>query len=130
MLPKGLDDTYGSALERILPPYQHEDNANLAMRALKWVTFSRVYLNIEEIQHALAVAPASADIVREPDDLVDIPKLISLCVGLVTLHKENRQIRLVHYTAQKYLEDRFKADGDAEIAITLFIIPTNFHVWV
>jgi hypothetical protein len=113
-LPEDLDDTYTSAIDRILS--QNREHANTAMRALKWITFAKRYLHGLELLHALAVAPDGEDV--EEDDLMEPEKLISICAGLLIMDSESGQIRLVHYTTQKYLRSRIESDGDAEIART------------
>ena len=112
-LPEDLDDTYSNTIERIQS--QNREYANIAMRALKWITFAKRYLSTIELQHALAVEPDSEDVGK--DDLIDPRKLLSICAGLLIMNS-NSQIRLVHYTTQKYLHGRLKSDGDAEIAMT------------
>ena len=113
-LPEDLNDTYSSAIDRTLS--QNREHANIAMRALKWITFAKRYLKTEELQHALAVEPDTEDV--EEDDLIEPEKLISICAGLLIRDSESGRIRLVHYTTQKYLQYRLESDGDAEIVMT------------
>jgi hypothetical protein len=105
-LPAGLDETYQAALERI-------GNDDIGMRTLKWVTCAKRHLTAAELQHALAVEPTTNDI--DEDDLIEVPDLISRCAGLVMFDSESGIFRLVHFTAQKFLQDLLKDDGDAEI---------------
>ena len=43
-LPKTLDDTYGEAMKRI--NYQDEEDAQLAMKVLSWISFAHRPLSI------------------------------------------------------------------------------------
>ncbi|KAI9777066.1 MAG: hypothetical protein M1839_009117 [Geoglossum umbratile] len=103
-LPEGLDDTYDAVIQRICS--QHKDDAHLAKQVLSWVCYTFRPLTVQEIQQALAVEPGEAELDKEavPDE--DI--LISVCAGIVAIDQESNVIRLVHYTAQQYL-DRIRA---------------------
>ncbi|KAH0536545.1 hypothetical protein FGG08_006595 [Glutinoglossum americanum] len=97
-LPKGLDDTYDDAMQRI--ESQVEDDAKLANRVLSWISFAFRSLTIMEIQHALAIEPEDADI--DVEALPDEDLLVSVCAGLVTIDQKSSVVRLVHYTTQEY----------------------------
>lgn len=107
-LPADLDDTYQAALDRIA-------NDEIGMRVLKWVTCAKRNLKAAELQHALAES-TTGDIYE--DDLIDVVDLVSQCAGLVTFEPETGIFRLVHYTAQIFLQDRLQDEGNAEIAKT------------
>ena len=104
-MPKRLDVTYDNALERIRG--QIPNRAELAQRALVWITFAKVQLPIGALQHALAVTSKGASTDIADDKLVDPERLVSLCSGLVTIDYIEGIIRPVHYTAQKFLESHF-----------------------
>jgi hypothetical protein len=115
-LPRGLDQTYEAAISRIMA-HPNPENVELALKALKWLTFAREHLATAALQHALAVKDDSGDI--EERDLPNIQMLASLCVGLVSLEQENGTVRLVHETTQQHLRSHFRnrnEDGDAEVA--------------
>jgi ankyrin repeat protein len=113
-LPKGLDDTYDEALRRIRS--QDEDDANLAEKVLSYISYAFRPLTITEVRHALAVEPGDVDI--DEDALPDEDILVSVCAGLVTLDKQSKIIRLVHYTTQEYFERiRVKEFPDAQTSI-------------
>lgn len=99
-LPKELDETYDQAIQRI--QNQDEDQASLAHKVLYWISYSFRPLTITELQHALAVELDDDDL--DEDGLYDTELMISVCADLVTVDIESNQIRLVHYTAQSYLE--------------------------
>jgi hypothetical protein len=117
-LPKGLEATYGVAVSRI-HARQNEDHVKIALKTLKWITFAREPLEVDALRHALAVEEDSTDI--NESDLPDIQKVISLCVGLVSVDQEAGKIRLVHETTQQYFQKYFRdvrtGDGEAEIAM-------------
>lgn len=95
---------------------QAEDQSKLARRVLSWILFSRRRLTTVELQHALAVEIQEVDL--DPENLSDVEELVSVCCGLVTVDHESGFIRLVHYTAQDYLEKTHRSyfpGADAEI---------------
>jgi len=103
LLPTQLDDIYHEALERI--NRQNSDDVLLAERVLYWISFARRTLKVKEIQCAIAVQNLESDETRIDDEgIPDEDLLVAVCAGLVTIDKENRVIRLVHYTAQQYFE--------------------------
>jgi hypothetical protein len=117
ILPKTRDDLYLTVMERITS--QDEVRQTIAVTALTWITYAKSRLNIDQLLHAIAVNldPEIEDI--EPDDLIDVELLLSSCLGLVILNKEDRIVRLVHYTVQDYLEKKFpKLDANTSIAKT------------
>ena len=59
-------------------------------------------MTIGELQYALAVEPNDPDMNEEALPGEDI--MVPACAGLVTINQESNIIRLVHYTAQGYLE--------------------------
>ena len=125
-LPKELDETYDSAMERIRS--QDTDSVRVAERALAWITNSRRPFSVEELQHALAVQPDEvctahnsciyssscleeamltpnhAQTSFDEEAIYAEDDLVSVCAGLVTIDRESHVIRLVHYTAQDYFE--------------------------
>jgi ankyrin repeat protein len=98
-LPKELDDTYDEAMQRI---WSNEEDAKLAEQVLSWISYAFRPLTIIEVQHALAVGPGNVNF--DEDALPDEDVLVSVCAGLVTLDKQSKIIRLVHYTTQEYFE--------------------------
>lgn len=96
----GLNRAYDDALERIKS--QLADDARLALRALSWITFAKRQLTIDEICHAFAVEPDDEDL--DPDNILDINDIVSVCAGLVVVDEESQIVHLVHYTTQVYLE--------------------------
>lgn len=125
-LPKELDETYDSAMERIRS--QDTESVRVAERALAWITNARRPFYVEELQHALAIQPDEVCTTHDswvflcpyPEEAMLTPNhaqtsfdeeaiyaeddLVSLCAGLVTIDRESHVIRMVHYTAQDYFE--------------------------
>ncbi len=101
-LPPELDETYNDALARIRS--QDKEDTNIAHRVLGWVTHATRPLTMKQLQHALSVEPEQADL--DEETLIDEELLISTCLGLVTVDHTSEEVRLVHYTAQKYFEHR------------------------
>jgi hypothetical protein len=116
-LPQGLDETYDEVIERIHS--QEDDDVQLAMSILTWVSYSLKPLTVKELQHALAVEPDSKAIDEEA--LLDETIMVSVCAGIVTIDQESNIIRLVHYTTEEYFHrkrlDRFPT-GQTDIART------------
>lgn len=99
-LPEKLNDTYHEAMQRIYD--QDRDDVQLAKRVLSWISYASRPISVVELQHALAVEPGRSNLDEDaipPEDF-----LISVCAGLVTIDQESRIIRLVHYSAQEFLE--------------------------
>ncbi|KAL8827130.1 MAG: hypothetical protein Q9170_007136 [Blastenia crenularia] len=102
-LPTGLDTTYKETLQRIRE--QNSDDILLAKKVLSCVTFTFTPLAISALQHAVAtmLLEDGEDDIGE-DDLPDEDTLVAVCAGLVTVDKESRQVRLVHFTTQEFFE--------------------------
>lgn len=102
-LPRGeeaLDAAYAETIERI--DGQQPDCKNLAKQVLIWISHARRPLTTIELQHALAIELQDSKIDQE--NLPEVEDMVSFCEGLVTIDEESSVIRLVHYTAQEYLD--------------------------
>jgi hypothetical protein len=114
-LPEKLPDAYEEVMERI--DRQAEDQRTMAVTALTWITHAKERLTVDVLLHAIAVClePKRTDV--NEHDLVDVELLLSSCMGLVIVNKEDRVIRLVHFTTQDYLKTRFPSvDANTSIA--------------
>lgn len=101
-LPTGIFATYDEALKRIeaQPPHVHAR----AKQVLMWVSCTMRLMTVDELQHALAVEPNTTRLDR---DAIPVKSgLTSVCAGLVVIDQKSQIIRLVHATAQSYLEER------------------------
>ena len=101
-LPPELDDTYDDALARI--GSQDKEDTKIAHQVLGWITYATRPLTIKQLQHALSIEPEQTDL--DDETLIDAELLISTCLGLITVDHTSEEVRLVHYTAQKYFEHR------------------------
>lgn len=101
-LTDNVVDAYDGVMGRISE--QGEDRRTIAITALKWITYAEQRLTIDELLHAieLGLDPDCHDI--DNYDLVDPDQVLSCCMGLLTLNREDRTIRLVHFTTQGYIE--------------------------
>ncbi|KAJ7659522.1 ankyrin repeat-containing domain protein, partial [Mycena rosella] len=99
-MPKDLEHTYNEAMERI--DRQSEDDRNIAHLVLIWISNAKRPLSIAELQEALAIEPG--DTTFDSDNILDVDIMLSVCAGLVTVDQTDHITRLVHYTAQQYLD--------------------------
>lgn len=90
-LPKGLDDSYDEAMERI--GRQDEDRKQLAMQVFMWITYASRPLHVKELQHALAVELNTTSL--DPEAIFDDEILTSVCAGLVVIDEVQHIVRLV-----------------------------------
>ncbi|KAJ7107888.1 ankyrin repeat-containing domain protein [Mycena epipterygia] len=114
-LPMDLRHTYDEAMERI--DHQGEDDKQLAYLTLMWVVNAKRPLSVGELQEALAIEPDTTAL--DPDNVLDISIILSVCAGLVTVDEEASVIRLIHYTTQDYLDSiQSQRFPNAQTAIT------------
>ncbi|KAF4334671.1 purine and uridine phosphorylase [Fusarium beomiforme] len=99
---KLLSKAYDEAMERINS--QQQGLRDLAHRILSWITCTRRQLTISEMQDALATKIGNSSL--DPEDMMHIEDMVSVCAGLVTIDRESHIVRLAHYTTQQYFNDR------------------------
>ncbi|KAF7343641.1 Ankyrin repeat-containing protein [Mycena sanguinolenta] len=99
-LPNNLEGTYDGVMERINS--QTEDDRNLALRTLSWISHAKRILRPSELRAALAVEPGTKEL--DPNNLVQLSIILSVCAGLLVVDARDNRLRLVHFTAQDYLE--------------------------
>ena len=99
-LSNSLDVLYDDALLRI--ESQHQNDRELAERALCWVAYSFRPLSAGALLQALAIEPEET--VFDVEAIPRIALVLDVCAGLLIHDKENGVVRLVHYTAQNYFE--------------------------
>ncbi|KAJ7762425.1 ankyrin repeat-containing domain protein [Mycena maculata] len=118
-MPNDLDHTYDEVVERI--NRQGDDDRKLAWLALSWITHAKRPLHPPELREALAVEPGTTQL--DPENLLDMYTILSVCAGLVVMNKEDETVRLIHYTIQDYLESMLaKAFPHASSQITMTCI--------
>lgn len=101
-LPTKLDETYDEAMTRIRG--QVSEHCELAMSALTWISLALRPLEVEELQHALAVRPGERDF--DPEALPDIALVVSSSAGLITIDEDSQTVRLVHFTVEEYFRKK------------------------
>ncbi len=103
---------------------QNEDDRNIAHAALTWVANAMRLLKVSEIQVALAIEPGTRRF--DNDNLLDIEMILSVCAGLIIVDEQLSVVRLVHYTAQEYVDSvqaqRFH-HAQTEITCTILVFP-------
>ncbi|KAL2193805.1 hypothetical protein P885DRAFT_71817 [Corynascus similis CBS 632.67] len=101
-LPATLDATYAEAIQRMYN--QAPDLVEVAKSVLFWVICAKRPLTISELRHLYATLEPTNCTPLEDDDLPDGELLTSTCGGLIMVDREAHTVRVVHYTAQEYLE--------------------------
>ncbi|KAI4124244.1 MAG: hypothetical protein LQ338_004901 [Usnochroma carphineum] len=99
-LPSTLNQLYDDAFRRI--DDQDKEERGFANKALRWVAYAYRPLTVRELEEALAIEPRGQDF--NPDAAPNIAFVLEACAGLLIVDKETEQVRLVHYTAQDYLD--------------------------
>ncbi|KAJ6520685.1 ankyrin repeat domain-containing protein, partial [Mycena vulgaris] len=100
-LPTDLQQTYDDAIERI--KLQREEDRELGLLALTWVANAKRPLLVSELREALAIEEDSTFL--DPDNLLDISTILSVCAGLIIVDETLSVVRLIHYTTQGYLDN-------------------------
>ena len=98
---------------------QVPEHSKLAFSALSWISNAFRPLQLDELQHALAVR--RGDQALDEEALEDETLIISVSAGLITLDAQSRAIRLVHFSVEEYFEktrSRWFPDADSQIAET------------
>jgi hypothetical protein len=91
-LPKDRQKVYDNTMKRI--DAQPEKSRKLAEQVISWIINAYQPLSPEELQHAIAVT--SYDMLNmDPDALVNVDILTSVCAGLVVVDRDSNIIRLV-----------------------------------
>ncbi|KAJ7789811.1 hypothetical protein B0H14DRAFT_2535914 [Mycena olivaceomarginata] len=99
-LPKDLDATYENVMTRINA--QGEEDSKIARSTLTWVVNARRPLTSLELCVALAIEPKTTEL--DNDNMTTIRIILSVCAGLVIVEEHSSLVRLVHFTAQSYLD--------------------------
>ncbi|KAL2145736.1 hypothetical protein VTI28DRAFT_6431 [Corynascus sepedonium] len=83
---------------------QAPDLVEVAKSVLFWVICAKRPLTVSELRHLYATLELTNCTPLEDDDLPDGELLTSTCGGLIMVDREAHTVRVVHYTAQEYLE--------------------------
>lgn len=90
-LPSGVEGMYHCTWGRILA--QTPEEAQLARKAIAWLSFGKRSFKTIELRQALGVSTETWT--YDADDIPDQDVLLGVCCGLVTVDEANRTIRLV-----------------------------------
>jgi ankyrin repeat protein len=85
---------------------QGPNAADLAKKTIGWIINAKRILTAAELEHALAIEVGSPEF--DEANITDMEQLTAYCCGLVTLDEQTTQVKLVHYTTQKYFEKSWK----------------------
>ncbi|KAJ7795316.1 ankyrin repeat domain-containing protein [Mycena olivaceomarginata] len=99
-LPKDVDATYENVMTRINA--QGAEDRKIAQSTLTWVVNAKRPLTSLELRVALAIEPETREL--DNDNMTGIGIILSVCAGLVIVEEHSSLVRLVHFTAQSYLE--------------------------
>ncbi|CAL5866963.1 uncharacterized protein PFLUO_LOCUS1175 [Penicillium psychrofluorescens] len=91
---------YGETMSRI--ERQGANASDLAKKTIGWIINAKRNLTVAELEHALAVECRTLEF--DETNITDIEQLTSYCCGLVLVDEQTTQVKLVHYTTQKYFE--------------------------
>ncbi|RYP64493.1 hypothetical protein DL771_008737 [Monosporascus sp. 5C6A] len=98
-LPKGLDETYGRCLEKIVSG----QSPLYAFNALRWVSHARRPLLVEELEEAITISPIDGrpDASKRPNT-----STVNICANLVVIDESDGtgSVRLAHHTVKEFLE--------------------------
>ena len=124
---QNLEDAYAEAIIRI--DSQDSDRKELAWRTLSWIIYAMRPLKTRELSNILSLEPGTNSIGN--GDFYDIEDVISVCAGLVTIDANIDVVRLIHRTAQEYLEGvQCKLYSRLDIARECEVfIPRTFSDW-
>ncbi|KAL8655796.1 MAG: hypothetical protein Q9226_002907 [Calogaya cf. arnoldii] len=113
-LPRSINEQYKETWKRI--EEQNIDHRNLALRILSWLSHAVRPLKVQELCHALATRTGEKTLDFDRLEAEDI--LVPCCHGFVAIDKKTQIIRLIHYSAQEYLDEQVSSlfpDAQAEI---------------
>jgi len=100
-LPLELSGLYNEAIQRI--QRQDPEDIHLAHDVLVWITRAREPLTVSALRHALGIH--EGDTQFHEDGVPDLDSIISVCAGLVTVHRQtsgNVEFGLAHPTLTKF----------------------------
>lgn len=96
-LPKNLEETYKRCVSRI------DFRDNWALKVLKWVSFAKRPLHIEELREAVAFQ--STDTKWDAEKKPQRDFIIGCCANLVVLDPIDNCVRFAHSSVKQYLEE-------------------------
>ncbi|KAJ7681640.1 ankyrin repeat-containing domain protein [Mycena rosella] len=130
-MPSDLQNTYEEVMAHIIR--QNDEDRKLALSALSWISNAKRLLRVPELREALAVEPGTKAL--DPDNLLDMDIVLSVCAGLITVDQADGVVRLVHYTTQQYLDrvqTTYFPSAQTDIAFTCitYLSFDTFAPWI
>jgi hypothetical protein len=102
-LPTTLDRYYDEAMERI----KRQPTQILALQVLSWIVYAVRPLQVEEVQHAIAIDELEPDDRSVSDESLTPQRIIvNSCAGMIKIDEKSNIIGLVHKTTQDYFDRR------------------------
>ncbi|KAH7075546.1 hypothetical protein BKA63DRAFT_300109 [Paraphoma chrysanthemicola] len=100
--PKSASDIYQDMYRAIMRRIQDQavSEAQLAKKALMWISNAARLLTVQELCTALSIELEDTEF--DEDQLLAIDLIVSVCAGLVVVEKGSNLVRLVHFTAQEF----------------------------
>ncbi|KAJ7589356.1 hypothetical protein C8J56DRAFT_784927, partial [Mycena floridula] len=92
LLPQGIMVSYDDAMDRIRS--QGKEEYELACHIFYWLAYAKRPLNIEELQHAVAVSDDMTEM--DHDAIVDVDMLTGICAGLIVVQEKQEQYSYFH----------------------------------
>lgn len=99
------DHAYNETVSRI--ERQGANSSGLAKKTIGWIINAKRSLKIAELEHALAIELETSEF--DETNITDAEQLTSYCCGLVLVDEQTTEVKLVHYTTQKYFERTLKS---------------------
>lgn len=110
-LPDGLDETYDEVMRRI--SVQGNDKYQLARKVLSWIVNAMTPLSPLMLRQALAIE--DQDTSFDEENMPDEDLLVSVCQGLISVHKDTGFVGFAHFTTQEYfISKRFSLFPEAQ----------------
>ncbi|KAJ5212611.1 uncharacterized protein N7498_004257 [Penicillium cinerascens] len=99
------DHAYSETVSRI--ERQGANASALAKKTIGWIINAKRSLTTAELEHALAIELETSEF--DETNITDAEQLTSYCCGLVLVDEQTTEVKLVHYTTQKYFERTLKS---------------------
>jgi len=99
-LPRDLSETYFRILERI-DRMDIEDNRVIVQRVLRWTTWAKSGISLQEVQEAVAVNPGDNNLAK--DTVPKASDILDLCSSLVRWNPAEEKLELAHATVKEFL---------------------------
>ena len=103
-----LPTTPYKAFQGIIARIRECPNAELGMHVLMWLHFANRPLELNELQHALAVEKDHTEF--DADNIPPRKAVLNSCLGLVVVDDETKTVRFMHFTLEEYFRDNAQTE--------------------